>query len=83
MAEGKPLLIFIHGTGSNSLGSFGDLRAGDRELWASLEQHFAGHVFAFEHHTLSASPIENALELARALPQGAQSWPKSCAPSSS
>ncbi|HPO18398.1 MAG TPA: CHAT domain-containing protein, partial [Rubrivivax sp.] len=72
VAEGKPLLVFIHGTGSNSLGSFGDLRAGDRELWASLEQHFGANIFAFEHHTLSASPIENALELARALPKGAR-----------
>ena len=70
-ADAKPLLVFIHGTGSNSLGSFGDLRAGDRELWAEIEQHFGGNIFAFEHHTLSASPIENALQLARALPQGA------------
>ncbi len=72
VAEGKPLLVFIHGTGSNSLGSFGDLRAGDRELWTSLDQHFGGHIYAFEHHTLSASPIENALELAKALPKGAR-----------
>lgn len=72
VAEGKPLLVFIHGTGSNSLGSFGDLRAGDRELWATLEAHFGDNLFAFEHHTLSASPIENALQLARALPKGAR-----------
>lgn len=70
-ADAKPLLVFVHGTGSNSLGSFGDLRAGDRELWAALEARFGDHVFAFEHHTLSASPIENALQLARALPRGA------------
>ena len=70
-AGGKPLLVFVHGTGSNSIGSFGELRAGDRELWATLEAHFGDNVFAFEHHTLSASPIENALQLARALPKGA------------
>ncbi len=36
----KPLLVFIHGTGSSTLGSFGDLRAGDRELWAALESKY-------------------------------------------
>lgn len=71
-ADGKPMLVFVHGTGSNSLGSFGDLRAGDRDLWLSLEAHFGDHIYAFEHHTLSASPIENALQLARALPKGAR-----------
>ncbi len=70
-AAHKPMLVFVHGTGSNSLGSFGDLRAGDRILWAALEAHFGDNIFAFEHHTLSASPIENALQLARALPKGA------------
>ncbi len=67
----RPLLIFLHGTGSNSLGSFGDLRTGDRELWAALEEHFGSNIFAFEHRTLSASPIENALQLAKVLPEGA------------
>ena len=71
-AEQKPMLVFVHGTGSSSLGSFGELRVGDRELWTSLEAHFGDNIFAFEHHTLSASPIDNALQLARALPKGAR-----------
>ena len=71
-ADNKPMLVFVHGTGSNSLGSFGDLRTGDRVLWAALEEQFGDHIYAFEHHTLSASPIDNALELAAALPKGAQ-----------
>ena len=33
-------------------------------LWAALERHFTGGIFAFEHRTLSESPIENALQLA-------------------
>ncbi|MCU0920945.1 MAG: hypothetical protein MUF16_11490, partial [Burkholderiaceae bacterium] len=70
-ADQRPLLVFVHGTGSSSLGSFGDLRAGDRDLWAALEAQFGDNIFAFEHHTLSASPIENALQLARELPKGA------------
>jgi pimeloyl-ACP methyl ester carboxylesterase len=67
----KPMLVFVHGTGSSSLGSFGDLRTGDRVLWAALEEQFGDHIYAFEHHTLSASPIDNALQLAAALPKGA------------
>ncbi|HET7524606.1 MAG TPA: hypothetical protein VFK10_01570, partial [Burkholderiaceae bacterium] len=71
VADKRPILVFVHGTGSNSLGSFGELRAGDRGLWAALEGHFTGGIYAFEHHTLSASPIENALQLAKSLPKGA------------
>jgi pimeloyl-ACP methyl ester carboxylesterase len=67
----KPMLVFVHGTGSSSLGSFGDLRTGDRALWAALEEQFGDHIYAFEHHTLSESPIDNALDLAKALPKGA------------
>ena len=66
-----PMLIFVHGTGSSTFGSFGELRSGDRDLWATLEGRFTGGIFAFEHHTLSESPIDNALDLADALPQGA------------
>ncbi len=71
VADRLPMLVFVHGTGSSSMGSFGDLRTGDRELWVALERHFTGGIHAFEHRTLSESPIENALALARALPAGA------------
>jgi hypothetical protein len=71
-APDRPMLVFVHGTGSNTLGSFGDLRTGDRDLWGALEGRFKGGIFAFEHRTLSESPIENAIALARALPRGAQ-----------
>lgn len=67
----KPMLVFVHGTGSSSQGSFGDLRSGDRDLWSMLERQFSGGIFAFEHRTLSQSPIENALALAESLPKGA------------
>jgi pimeloyl-ACP methyl ester carboxylesterase len=65
-----PVLVFIHGTGSSTLGSFGDLPADQRDLWSVLERHFTGGIYAFEHRTLSESPIENALHLLAALPQG-------------
>ena len=68
-AAQKPLLVFIHGTGSNTLGSFGDLRSGRQDVWSALEALFGSSIYAFEHRTLSESPISNALQLARALPQ--------------
>ena len=70
-AQRSPMLVFLHGTGSNSLGSFGDLRTTERNLWSTLERRFSGGIHAFEHRTLSESPIENALALARALPEQA------------
>ena len=70
-AAKTPLLVFIHGTGSSTLGSFGELRSAGQDVWAALEARFGQHIYAFEHKTLSESPIENALQLARALPKGA------------
>ncbi|MEO8278619.1 MAG: CHAT domain-containing protein [Ideonella sp.] len=69
--ERRPTLVFVHGTGSSTLGSFGELRIGDRDLWAALEARFPGGIFGFEHRTLSESPIENAIQLVSALPRGA------------
>ncbi len=67
----RPMLVFVHGTASSTLGSFGDLRTGDRELWGQLAAHYSGGIYAFEHRTLSQGPIENAIALAGALPRGA------------
>jgi len=67
----KPMLVFIHGTGSSTLGSFSDLQRADGGLWDALKLAYPGGVYGFEHRTLSESPIENALELVAALPQGA------------
>lgn len=67
----KPLLVFVHGTGSSSLGSFGELRKGEGNVWAALEQKFGDRIYAFEHRTLSESPIQNAIQLVKALPVGA------------
>lgn len=64
-------LLFIHGTGSHTLGSFGDLRSGGGAAdWEALASRFGDRVFGFEHRTFSESPIDNALALARALPAG-------------
>lgn len=67
----KPMLVFVHGTGSSTLGSFGELRKGEGNVWAALEQKFGERIYAFEHRTLSESPIQNAIQLVERLPAGA------------
>jgi len=68
-----PMLVFIHGTGSHTLGSFKDLRSpGAAADWEPLAQRFAERVFGFEHRTFSESPIDNALMLAELLPAQAR-----------
>lgn len=76
-----PYLLFIHGTASSTLGSFGRLsvRHGFDVLklsttpeWEQLQQRYNDRVVAYEHRTLSRSPFENALQLAKTLPDGAR-----------
>ena len=69
----KPILVFIHGTASSTLGSFGDLgETRSAREWDRLFEKYGRHIYAFEHRTFSESPIENALALARSLPEGAR-----------
>ena len=80
-----PMLIFLHGTASSFMGSFGDLwclNKDEREdaaaarwgtariaAWrAHVKALFGERVYALEHHTLSASPMRNALDLLERLP---------------
>lgn len=72
VAPGTPILVFVHGTGSSTLGSFGHLSTTEPDLWKGLRARFGTHIYGFEHYTLSHSPIDNARDLARALPKGAQ-----------
>jgi len=71
--DSLPYLVCIHGTGSSTWGSFGDLwsqpRRGELE---TLQQAYGDRVLAFEHRSLTESPIQNALELAQKLPAKAQ-----------
>src|SRR5574338_978829 len=64
----KPYLLFLHGTASSTWGSFGGLwaPARAREL-KSLRDLYGDRVLAFDHATLSASPIEHPLELVKEL----------------
>jgi hypothetical protein len=74
--DGRPWLLFIHGTGSSTWGSFGDLWSGARrDQLAALRANYGDRVLAFEHRSLSHSPLRNLSDLlahlARVLPGGA------------
>ena len=67
----KPVLIFIHGTGSSTMGSFGALmQEGGKSIWHQIQECYPGQILAFDHKTLSESPLENALDLVKILPNG-------------
>jgi pimeloyl-ACP methyl ester carboxylesterase len=46
-------------------GHFGGL---PQEIWTRLSQQYGDQIFGFDHCTLSESPIQNALDLVRQLP---------------
>ena len=69
----KPILVFIHGTASSARGSFGAFLSQDAQpQWQALRQLFGDRIYAFEHRTMSDSPIDNAIELLDALPRNAR-----------
>jgi hypothetical protein len=65
-AAANPFLLFIHGTNSSTTGSFGELLRTD--LWTYIVQAYDKNVLAFQHETLTKSPLQNALELVKQLP---------------
>jgi pimeloyl-ACP methyl ester carboxylesterase len=68
LSSAKPKLVFIHGTASTTWGSFGDLWGPARSATlAGLRKIYGGEVFAFEHRSMTESPIANALEIAEKL----------------
>jgi CHAT domain-containing protein len=69
-ATEKPFLLFLHGTASSTSGSFGELL--HTELWKYIQQTYAGNVLAFQHETLTKSPLRNVLELVMQMPQKAE-----------
>ncbi len=73
-AGSEPTLVFLHGTGSSSQGSFGKLWEGQAGAAArqALKARYQDRVYALEHRSLTVSPIQNALDLVKHLPKGAQ-----------
>src|SRR5574341_331277 len=76
-----PYLLFIHGTASCTVGGFSRLgirhgfdviKIDTTPEWEDLQRQYKDRVVAYEHHTLSRSPMENAISLAKTLPDGAK-----------
>ncbi len=76
LSSEKPLLVFLHGTASSVGGGFGKLWADDnREGKAArdaLKKIYEDRVLAFQHRTLTESPLTNAFDLVKCLPEGAK-----------
>ena len=71
-AGGGPMLVFIHGTFSETQGTFGKLWTDHPQRVRRLFSFYGDRVYGLDHATLGASPIANAVTLARALPDGAR-----------
>ncbi len=61
-----PVLLFIHGTLSNTFGSFEGLK--QTGYWQQMVKKYGSNILAFNHETLTKSPFENALDLLKILP---------------
>lgn len=62
-------LLFLHGTGSSTKSSFGDLKESE-EYKKLVGDYGAGRILAFQHRSLTTSPLENVLDLVDQLPDG-------------
>ncbi len=62
----NPFFLFIHGTNSDTFGAFQDLKASP--AWNTLHQIYGKNVIAFQHRTLTESPLLNVVKLAQMLP---------------
>jgi len=68
---GGPSLVFVHGTFSTTCESgFAKLWSDHPQQVATLFRHYGGRVYGLDHATLGRTPIENALTLAEACPDG-------------
>lgn len=75
-----PYLLFLHGTASSIAGSFGGLAPSpdDHDApippddWEALKKRYPGRILGLQHKTFSVSPVSNALDAVRLLPDGAQ-----------
>lgn len=68
-----PWLLFIHGTASRTGSAFAGLSdAQQGRSWDALVQAYDGRVVAYDHQTLTRSPVGNALGLVGALGKGSR-----------
>ena len=64
---GKRYLLFIHGTASSYNGSYGDLISNEY-VGKALREFYGERILAFNHYTLSKSPVQNCIDLISSLP---------------
>jgi len=64
--DGKPYLLFIHGTNSSTKGSFELLQGSS--TWSHIQQVYEKRVLAFQHETLTKNPFDNVNDLIDQLP---------------
>ena len=68
-----PILLLIHALASCTKAQFSDLWSDRfRPQWQQIDSVYGGRIFCFEHWGLSRTPVENALQLAQALPPTAR-----------
>lgn len=68
----EPILLLLHGTGSNVFGTFGGFNTeGDRTVWKEIKENYGDNVYGVEHRTLTKSPFENAIMVLKLLPVNA------------
>ena len=65
----KPYLLFIHGTNSSTTGAYGQLA--NTDTWNYIHNTYPQHVLAFQHRTLTQSPLANTVSLVDKLPHKA------------
>lgn len=68
--QDRPWLLFLHGTASSTLGSFGKLPDRQSQVWDALQLAYDGRVLAFDHRSLTEDPVQNLLTLLAQLPEG-------------
>lgn len=65
----QPFLLFLHGTSSSTMGSFGELQGS--EFWKYIHNNYEKNIIAYQHETLTRSPLQNVLDLVKKLPDSA------------
>jgi hypothetical protein len=65
-ASVQPYLLFLHGTMSSTMKSFGKMV--DKQTWRNIKATYGNNVLGFQHRSLTESPLKNVLDLITLLP---------------
>ncbi len=71
---GGTYLLFLHGTASSTNGSFEDLCKpldSKKDTWDYITKTYGKNILALQHESLTKTPLENVLDLVKALPADA------------